>query len=97
MFSGRFVTVLRAWAAIFAGTASMDPTRFAVADTGGAVLWAGICTTASYLAGNALTRTSGPAAWVLVGLGLIVLGTSSLLVRRREWEPMIRAEAAYPD
>lgn len=97
VFFGRFVTVLRAWAAFFAGTAQMDGRRFAAANAAGAALWAGVWTTAAYSAGAAVTRASGPAAWVLIALGVVVLGGSTLLVRRREQELTLRAEAAYPE
>jgi membrane protein DedA with SNARE-associated domain len=97
VFFGRFVTVLRAWAAFFAGTAQMDGPRFAAANAAGALLWAGVWTTAAYLAGDAVARGSKTATFALLGLGVVVLGGSMLLVRRREQELMLRAEAAYPD
>lgn len=96
VFFGRFVTVLRTYAAFLAGTSRMRPRRFALANAASAVSWAGIVTLASYVAGNTLRRTSGAITWVLVALAVVVMGCVFLLARRRAEELGARAEAAYP-
>ena len=60
-----------------------------------AVVWAGIVTLVSYLAGNALRRTSGVITWIVIGLAIVVMAVVFLLARRRAEEIAVRAEAAY--
>jgi membrane protein DedA with SNARE-associated domain len=96
VFLGRFVTVLRTYTAFLAGTSQMRLRRFAVANAASAVVWAGIVTYASYVAGNTLRRTSGAITWILVGLAVVVMAVVFLLARRRAAEFAARAEAAYP-
>ena len=58
VFFGRFVSILRTYAAFLAGTSRMRWRRFLVANAAGGIVWAGIYTMAAYLAGNALQRAS---------------------------------------
>lgn len=78
-----------------AGTSRMRHRRFAIANAASAIVWAGIVTFVSYVAGNTLRRTSGAITWVLVGLA-VVMAAVLLLARRRAEELADRAEAAYP-
>lgn len=59
VFFGRFVSILRTYAALLAGTSRMRWRRFLVANAAGGIVWAGIYTMAAYFAGNALQRASG--------------------------------------
>ena len=59
VFFGRFVSVLRTYAAFLAGTSKMRWRKFLPANAAGGILWAAIWTLAAYLAGNALRRASG--------------------------------------
>jgi membrane protein DedA with SNARE-associated domain len=96
VFFGRFVSVLRTYAAFLAGTSRMRWRRFLPANVAGGILWAAIYTTAAYLAGNALQRASGTIAWVLGGVAVIAIAAVLLLVRRQTGRLADRAEAAYP-
>lgn len=95
VFLGRFVSILRTYAAFLAGTSRMQLLRFSVANAAGAIVWAGIFTYFSYVAGNTLRRTSGAITWVLVGIAVVVMGAVILLARRRMDEFAARADAAY--
>jgi membrane protein DedA with SNARE-associated domain len=96
VFLGRFVSILRTYAAFLAGTSRMQVVRFSVANAAGAIVWAGIFTYFSYVAGNTLRRTSGVITWALAGIAVVVLVLMILISRRRLGEFAARANAAYP-
>src|SRR5487761_1486195 len=68
---GRFVSILRTYAAFLAGTSRMRWRKFLVANAAGGILWAGIYTLAAYLAGNALQRASGTIDLVIVAVAIV--------------------------
>jgi membrane protein DedA with SNARE-associated domain len=96
VFFGRFVSILRTYAAFLAGTTRMRWRRFVVANASGGIVWAGIYTLASYLAGNALQKASGTITWVLAGAAVVAIVAVLVLVRRQTGRLAVRAEAAYP-
>jgi membrane protein DedA with SNARE-associated domain len=97
VFFGRFVSILRTYAALLAGTSRMKALPFAIANAAGALLWAGIFTYASYIAGNTLRRMSSTITWILVGVAVAVIAATLLLARHRMAELAVRADAAYAD
>ncbi|MGA2211085.1 MAG: DedA family protein [Acidimicrobiales bacterium] len=97
VFFGRFVTILRTYAALLAGTSRMKALPFAAANAAGALLWAGIFTYASYVAGNTLRRMSSTITWVLVGVAVAVIASTIVFARHRMEELAVRADAAYAD
>jgi|SRR5215472_1141121 len=96
VFLGRFVTVLRSYAAFLAGVNRMAWRRFMLANAAGGILWAGAWTVAAYLFGNALARASGTIALVLGIVGVVVFTIGFLVVRRRMTVLGPLAEDAYP-
>lgn len=96
VFFGRFVSVLRTYAAFLAGTSRMQWRKFLPANATGGIVWAGIYTALSYLAGNWLQRTSGIIDWILVGAAVAAIIAVYLLIRRKAGQIADRAEAAYP-
>ena len=96
VFFGRFVSVLRAYAAFLAGVSKMRWRLFLPANAAGGIVWAGIYTLASYLAGDALEHLSGTINWILAGLAVIAIVAGLLVVRRQFDRLADRAEAAYP-
>jgi membrane protein DedA with SNARE-associated domain len=96
VFFGRFVSVLRTYAAFLAGTSKMRWWLFLPANAAGGIVWAGIFTLASYLAGNALQRASGTITWALAGAAVVAIAAGIVLVRRQAGRLAVRAEAAYP-
>ena len=96
VFFGRFVSVLRTYAAFLAGTSKMRWRRFLPANAAGGILWAGIYTLASYLAGDALQRASGWINLVLGVLAVLAVLAVVLVARRHMGRLGARAEAAYP-
>jgi membrane protein DedA with SNARE-associated domain len=96
VFFGRFVSILRTYAAFLAGTSKMRWRRFVVANASGGILWAGVYTLAAYLAGNALQKVSGTITWALAGAAVAAIATVLILVRRQTGRLAARTEAAYP-
>ena len=96
VFFGRFVSILRTYAAFLAGTSKMAWRRFVVANASGGMVWAGIYTLAAYLAGTALQRVSGTISWALLAAAVVAVVTVLVLSRRQIGRLAVRAEAAYP-
>ena len=96
VFFGRFVSILRTYAAFLAGTNKMRWRKFLPANAAGGIIWAGIYTLAAYLAGDALQQVSGIIDWALLGAAVVVIVAALLAVRRQTHKLAVRAEAAYP-
>lgn len=96
VFLGRFVSVLRTYAAFLAGTNKMPWPRFFVANAAGGILWSAVWTFASYYAGSALNRVSGTIDWALGGAAVVAVVTVLLLIRHQTKRLIAVAEAAYP-
>jgi membrane protein DedA with SNARE-associated domain len=96
VFFGRFVSVLRTYAAFLAGTNKMRWPRFLVANTAGGIVWAAIYTAAGFFAGGVLERLSLMIDLVLGGIAALVIIGGIVLLRRRMAGLTDRAEKAYP-
>jgi membrane protein DedA with SNARE-associated domain len=96
VFFGRFISVLRTYAAFLAGTARMAWPRFLVFNAAGGIVWATGYGTGAYLAGSQINRLSGPVDLALGGVAVVVVVTLILLLRRKEQELTARAEEAMP-
>lgn len=110
VFFGRFIAVLRAWAAFLAGVNRMRWSAFLVYNAAGGILWAIIYGSLGFFAGRvfrnnfgAVERLAGTISWV--GAGLIVAGVIIAYVifrlRRRhkaqERAAQEKAEAPQPE
>jgi membrane protein DedA with SNARE-associated domain len=97
VFVGRFVAVLRTYAAFLAGLSKMRWSRFLLANATGGVLWSGIYAFGAYALGSAASSIGSTitiVGWAVAGVltaATIVIGRRSL--RRLEQ----RAEDAFPD
>jgi membrane protein DedA with SNARE-associated domain len=96
VFFGRFVSILRTYAAFLAGTSQMRWRKFLVANAAGGIVWAAIYTTAAYFAANALQRVSSNLNWVLLGAAVIAVAVVVIVIRRQAGKLAARAEEAYP-
>ncbi len=96
VFFGRFVSILRTYAAFLAGTSRMRWRRFLPANAAGGIVWAGIYTFAAYLAGNTLRRLSGTIDLAIGAAAILAVAAVLLIVRRQTGKLGERAEAAYP-
>jgi membrane protein DedA with SNARE-associated domain len=96
VFLGRFVSVLRTYAAFLAGTSRMRWRRFLAANASGGILWAGIYTAAAYLAGGILQRESRTISLLLGAAAIAAFAAVLLVIRGQTGKLAVRAEAAYP-
>jgi membrane protein DedA with SNARE-associated domain len=96
VFFGRFIVVLRTYAAFLAGASRMRWARFLPANAAGGILWAGTYTLAADLAGNTLRRASGTIDLILGAAGVLIIVVAGLVIRRQTGRLSARAEAAYP-
>jgi membrane protein DedA with SNARE-associated domain len=96
VFFGRFVSVLRAYAAFLAGTNRMPWRRFLVFNAAGGIIWATVFGTGAYLLGQQISRLSQTSAIVLGIVAVIVIVAFFAFLRRNEERLMAEAEAAIP-
>ncbi|MGH9083406.1 MAG: DedA family protein [Acidimicrobiales bacterium] len=96
VFFGRFVSVLRTYAAFLAGTTRMRYRRFLLFNASGGLVWAAVYTFAAYYAGTGLNRVSSAATIAFGAAAALVVVTGILLIRRRFAALEAAAEAAFP-
>jgi membrane protein DedA with SNARE-associated domain len=96
VFFGRFVSVLRTYAAFLAGTNRMHWLRFLGFNAAGGIVWSGIFAVGFYYAGHALKKVRGPAD---IGLGVaaaVIVVVFIVWLRRNEKRLEAQAESVYP-
>jgi membrane protein DedA with SNARE-associated domain len=92
VFWGRFVSVLRTYAAFLAGTNQMAWPRFLVFNAAGAIVWATFFGVIYYVFGSAIQRLS-TAIDIAVGVaGVAALVAFLVWSKRKEEELLVRAE-----
>jgi membrane protein DedA with SNARE-associated domain len=96
VFFGRFVAVLRTYAAFLAGTTRMQYRRFLFFNASGGIVWACAYGFGSYFAGKTLERVSGWLTYVFVALAVLTIVAAIVIVRRKMADLIIAAEKAYP-
>ena len=94
VFFGRFVAMLRAFAALLAGINRLPPLEFFLYNAAGGVVWASIFGFGGYALGQGIHRVAGPVGWVALSLAL--LGTFILwrFFKRNEERLLADAERA---
>ncbi len=96
VFFGRFVSVLRTYAAFLAGTLKMPWRRFIVYNAAGGVVWAAIYSFVPFEAGKAITKESHTITIGLAAVALVVVVAAIVVVKRKAKQLEAAAEAAYP-
>ena len=96
VFFGRFVAVLRAWAAFLAGTNRMHWKTFLLFNALGGILWATIFGCGGYLLGHNFEHFSGPVGLILAGIAAILIITGFIFFKRNEARLTTEAEKALP-
>jgi membrane protein DedA with SNARE-associated domain len=96
VFFGRFISVLRTYAAFLAGTARMHWLRFLMFNAAGGIVWATGYGTGAYFAGSQINKLSGPVDLAIAGAAVVVVVALILVLRRQEKELTARAEEAMP-
>jgi membrane protein DedA with SNARE-associated domain len=96
VFYGRFVAVLRAWAAFLAGAHRMPWRRFSVFNAAGGMVWATLMGLAGYAFGSTVLGLGGVIAAISSALALAVVAASLIVLRRNEARLQREADRA-PD
>jgi membrane protein DedA with SNARE-associated domain len=84
VFFGRFVAVLRAWAAFLAGTNRMPWRRFLPYNAAGGIVWATIYGTGGYFLGKNVNRLAGPVGIATVIIAAIIIIIFLVVLKRNE-------------
>ncbi len=92
---GRFVAVLRIFAAFLAGTTGMPWRRFALSNAAGGILWATLIGLLGYGLGASV---AGPLGYGALALGVVLVGAGVVVVRRaeRRWERQATQASTAP-
>jgi len=96
VFFGRFVSVLRTYAAFLAGTNHMGWRRFLVFNALGGIVWSTLYGVAAYLAGKQVEKLHGTATIVFGVIGGLALIAGFLFIRSHEKRLEAKAEEALP-
>ena len=96
VFFGRFVAVLRAWAAFLAGVNRMKWSHFLLFNALGGIVWATLYGLGGYLLGKNIDRLVGPVGTVTIVLAAIIIIATLIFVWRNERQLEERAEKELP-
>jgi membrane protein DedA with SNARE-associated domain len=96
VFFGRFVAVLRTFAAFLAGANDMPWPRFLLCNATGGIAWAAIYGLGAYFLGEEASRLTEPAAIALGVVAAIVIIAAAVFLHRHEARLAVEAEKALP-
>ncbi len=97
VFFGRFIAVLRIFAALLAGANGLPAGRFFFFNISGGICWACLFGFGSYAIGTEIYKTSGALSLISLGLFIAVGFTLSIFIRRYEIALRGQAERALRD
>ena len=96
VFFGRFVAVLRVFAAVLAGANRLPWTRFLAFNAASGICWATLYASAAYLLGHSIQRIAGPFGIILL-VATVVAGVFAWrYMKGHEVELQAKAERAIP-
>jgi|ERR1700693_2002999 len=96
VFFGRFVSILRTYAAFLAGSNRMPYWRFFAFNASGGIVWSGIYALGFYYAGSALKGARGPVDYGLGAAAVVAVVAFVVWLRRNEKRMEQEAERTYP-
>jgi membrane protein DedA with SNARE-associated domain len=96
VFFGRFVAVLRAFAALLAGINQMDWRRFLLFNIAGGVTWSTLLGLAGYNLGKEARHLLGKAGIVILVIAAAMLVIAFIAIRRNERRLEEEAERMFP-
>jgi membrane protein DedA with SNARE-associated domain len=97
VFFGRFVAVLRMFAALLAGANSMPAGRFFFFNVTGGICWACLFGFGAYAVGTEIFKISKALSLVSLGLFVVAGSAFSIVLRRYEIVLLRQAERELPD
>ena len=71
VFFGRFVALLRTYAALLAGANGLRPAVFFLWNAAGGIIWACVFGFGGYWLGRGLERVAGPVGWIALALAVV--------------------------
>jgi membrane protein DedA with SNARE-associated domain len=92
VFFGRFVALLRAFAAVLAGAHNLAPWRFFVFNALGGVVWAMVFGLGGYLLGASIHRIAGPMGWAMLIVALAAMLVLWRYFKHHEQALLLEAE-----
>jgi membrane protein DedA with SNARE-associated domain len=96
VFFGRFVAVLRAWAAFLAGVNRMKWSYFLLFNALGGITWATLYGLGGYFLGEEIHRLTGPVGIITLVLAVLIIIALLIFVWRNERQLEERAVKAFP-
>jgi membrane protein DedA with SNARE-associated domain len=96
VFFGRFLAVLRIFAAFLAGVNRMHWRRFLIFNAAGGIIWSAIYGIAAYFLGKQLLQLSGRVDLALAIVGVAVIIVAIVFLRRNEARLQREADQAMP-
>lgn len=94
VFFGRFVALLRAFAALLAGVNRLSPGRFFLFNAAGGIAWAALFGTGGYLLGESIRRIAGPFGWAALAAAVVCGVLLWRYYKKNEMRFINEAEAA---
>jgi membrane protein DedA with SNARE-associated domain len=96
VFFGRFVAVLRAWAAFLAGTNRMKWPSFLLFNALGGIVWATIYGAGGYVLGKNIHRIAGPVGITFTVIAVLLTIAGFIFLKQNEHRLEDEAERALP-
>ena len=96
ILAGRFVAVLRTYAALLAGTARMPVLRFSLCTLVSSAAWAALYGSGGYYLGSRITAIGSSVGWALLAVAVVLIAAIGYAIHRSEHRLIRRAEARYP-
>jgi membrane protein DedA with SNARE-associated domain len=91
VFFGRFVAILRTFAAVLAGANRMPWHSFLLWNALGGIVWTSLYGFAAYFLGDVAKRISGPLGLVLALIGAVALLSAFVFLKRNEHRLLAKA------
>jgi membrane protein DedA with SNARE-associated domain len=96
VFFGRFIAILRIFAAFLAGVNRYGWGQFLFYNASGGIIWALVFGLGGYAFGEAFEHVAGPLGRITLGLAVVGLAMVWWVVHKQEEKWIARAVAAYP-
>ena len=97
VFFGRFVSILRTYAAFFAGTTRMPWRRFLIYNAAGGVLWAALYTFASYGLGDTFRSIETELTVAFSAAAVMTIAAVIVVLRRRNKKALLEVASRGRD
>jgi membrane protein DedA with SNARE-associated domain len=96
VFFGRFIALLRTFAALLAGADQMPWPKFLLFNALGGICWAALFGFGAYAFGDKMASVAGPFAAAMIATALIAVAASIFYLRGHEQELQEKVERLFP-